>query len=78
MDASPMATLAEIGKAEAVKAAPFAGTLLVYGMTLQQWTLVFGCLYAAGMFADLVVRRWLIPLAKLIKQRRAEAARGRE
>jgi len=75
MDASPMATLAEIAKVEAAKAAPFAGTLIVYGLTLQQWTLLFGCLYAMGLLVDLVVRRWLIPLVRLVRSER-KAAEG--
>ncbi|MNT63045.1 hypothetical protein D3C72_2008200 [compost metagenome] len=43
-------------------------------MTLQEWTLVFGCLYAACLFLDLVGRRWLIPLIRLAWKRRGVAS----
>lgn len=57
-------------KVEAVKAVPFGASLVMWGLTLQEWTLVFGCLYAAGLFLDLVFRRWLIPLVRHVRARR--------
>lgn len=62
--------LAAALKIEAAKAAPLGASLALWGVTLQEWTLVFGCLYAAGLFADLVVRRWLIPLVRHLRTRR--------
>lgn len=56
-------------KIEAAKAAPFGGALVLWGLTLQEWTLVFGCLYAAGLFLDLVVRRWAVPLWRHLRSR---------
>ena len=61
-------------KLEAVKAAPFGASLVLWGLTLQEWTLVFGCLYAAGLVLDLVVRRGLIPLVRHVRARRAGEA----
>lgn len=55
-------------KAEAAKVAPLGASLVLWGMTLQEWTILFGCLYAAGLFLDLVVRRWLIPLVQHLRQ----------
>lgn len=69
MDADKVA-LAGALKVEAVKAAPFGASLVMWGLTLQEWTLVFGCLYAAGLFLDLVVRRWLIPLVRHLRASR--------
>lgn len=72
MDADNVA-LAGALKIEAAKAAPFGGALVLWGLTLQEWTLVFGCLYAAGLFLDLVGRRWLVPLIRLAWKRRGVA-----
>jgi hypothetical protein len=69
MDAENVA-LAGALKIEAAKVAPFGGALIMWGLTLQEWTLVFGCLYAAGLFLDLVVRRWLIPLVRHLRASR--------
>lgn len=49
-------------KIEAAKVAPFGASLVMWGLTLQEWTLVFGCMYAVGLVIDLVVRRWAVPL----------------
>lgn len=54
-------------KVEAAKAVPFGASLALWGLTLQEWTLVFGCLYAAGLLLDLVVRRWLVPLVRHLR-----------
>lgn len=72
MDADNVA-LAGALKIEAAKAAPFGASLVLWGLTLQEWTLVFGCLYAACLFLDLVGRRWLIPLIRLAWKRRGVA-----
>ena len=55
---------------EVIKLAPIGGSLVVYGWTLQEWTILFGCLYAAGLLVDLVVRRWLVPFVRHILARR--------
>lgn len=72
MDADNVA-LAGALKIEAAKAAPFGASLVLWGLTLQEWTLVFGCLYAACLFLDMVGRRWLIPLIRLAWKRRGVA-----
>lgn len=58
-------------KIEAAKAAPFGASLVLWGFTLQEWTLLFGCLYAAGLFLDLVVRRWAVPLWRHLRAKPA-------
>lgn len=55
-------------KAEAAKVAPLGASLALWGVTLQEWTILFGCLYAFGLLLDLVVRRWLIPLVRHLRQ----------
>ena len=57
--------------AEVAKLAPIGGALTVYGFTLQEWTILFGCLYAAGLLADLVLRRWAWPFARHLLALRA-------
>lgn len=74
MDADKVA-LAGALKIEAAKAAPFGGALVLWGLTLQEWTLVFGCLYAVSLFLDMVVRRWAIPLWRLVRERKARVTR---
>ncbi|MCX2515811.1 hypothetical protein OQ484_00135 [Pseudomonas aeruginosa] len=74
MAAADDVALAGALKIEAAKAAPFGASLVLWGLTLQEWTLVFGCLYAAGLFLDLVVRRWLIPLVRHMRSRRDPSA----
>ncbi|WP_122761464.1 hypothetical protein [Pseudomonas viridiflava] len=79
MNADKRLPLTWIAKVEAMKIAPVLGFLSFYGLTLQEWTLLFGCLYAAGMLGDLVVRRWLYPLWKFLGERRREVkANGNE
>lgn len=69
MDADNVALTAAL-KIEAAKAAPFGASLVMWGLTLQEWTLIFGCLYAMCLFLDLVVRRWLIPLVRHLRDSR--------
>ncbi|EMW3876310.1 hypothetical protein ACDX36_26365 [Pseudomonas aeruginosa] len=75
--AAEHSALVDFAKTEALKAAPLGGSLIFYGMTLQQWTIVFGCMYALGLLLDLVVRRWLGPLIKYALERRAKRAEER-
>lgn len=67
-------TAKDVAILEVAKMAPIPGSLIVWGLTLQEWTILFGCLYALGLLLDLVVRRWLVPLVRLVRRRRAEEA----
>ena len=77
MDAEKFIPLTEVAKLEAIKVAPFAGSLAIYGVTLKDWAAIFGFLYGAGMLLDLIVRRWGWPLLKLVIARRREAKAGK-
>ena len=73
---APMSTTAkDVAILEVAKMAPIPGSLIVWGLTLQEWTILFGCLYALGLLLDLVVRRWLVPLVRLVRRRGTEEAR---
>lgn len=54
--------LGAVLQVEGAKMLPLPLALTWWGLTLQEWTLVLGCAYAAGLCIDLVVRRWLIPV----------------
>ena len=68
-------TAKDVAILEVAKMAPIPGSLIVWGLTLQEWTILFGCLYALGLLLDLVVRRWLVPLVRLVRRRGTEEAR---
>lgn len=72
MDAEKFMPLTEVAKLEAMKVAPLTGSLAFYGLTLQQWTIVFAFLYGGCLLLDLIVRRWAWPLIKLVMERRRE------
>lgn len=62
--------LGAVLQAEGAKMLPLAASLTWWGFTLQEWTLVLGCAYAAGLCLDLVVRRWLIPVVRHLRAMR--------
>lgn len=68
--ANNLQPLAELGAVEGAKLLPGAGGFLLYGVTLQTWALLIPVLYYLALLVDLVARRWVIPLFKVLRERR--------
>ncbi|MCE0871038.1 hypothetical protein [Pseudomonas alloputida] len=73
MDANKLQPLAELGAIEGAKLVPPAAAFTIYGVTLQTWALALPAIYYGVLVLDLVVRRWLVPLYKAIRDRNKAA-----
>lgn len=69
MDANKLQPLAELGAVEGAKLIPGATGFMIYGVTLQTWALAIPVLYYLALLIDLVGRRWIAPLVKLLRER---------
>lgn len=69
MDANKLQPLAELGAVEGAKLIPGATGFALYGMTLQTWALLIPVLYYLALLVDLVGRRWVVPLIKMLRAR---------
>lgn len=69
MDANKLQPLAELGAVEGAKLLPGAAGFAIYGVTLQTWALLIPVLYYLVLLVDLVGRRWIAPLVKLLRER---------
>jgi len=59
---------------EAAKAAPFAAGVVVGGLTAMEWAYVLAAAYSGLLIVHFVASKWILPLCKLIKERRAGGA----
>lgn len=69
MDANKLQPLAELGAVEGAKLIPGATGFMIYGVTLQTWALLIPVLYYLVLLVDLVGRRWIVPLLKMLRAR---------
>lgn len=70
---SKLQPLAEFGAIEGAKLLPPAAGFMIYGVTLQTWALLIPVLYYLALLADLVGRRWVVPLIKMMRDRNKPA-----
>jgi hypothetical protein len=73
MDANKIQPLAELGATEGAKLVPGIAAFSVYGLTLEKWALLLPVLYYVCLLLDLVFRRWIWPLAVLLRDRNKPA-----
>lgn len=73
MDAHKLQPMADAVAVEGAKLVPPAIPLAFYGLTLEKWLLVLPALYYAALLADLVARRWVVPLFRLWMDRCKES-----
>jgi hypothetical protein len=76
MGANNLQPIAELGAVEGVKLIPGATGFAIYGVTLQTWALLIPATYYLVLLVDLVGRRWVVPLIKILV-RAWRARRGR-
>jgi hypothetical protein len=69
MDANKLQPLAEFGAIEGAKLIPPATGFMIYGVTLQTWALLIPVIYYLVLLVDLVGRRWVVPLIKMMRER---------
>jgi hypothetical protein len=67
--ANNLQPLAELGAVEGAKLLPGAAGFMLYGVTLQTWALMIPVLYYLALLVDLVGRRWVFPLIKMLRAR---------
>lgn len=67
--ANNLQPLAELGAVEGAKMLPGAAGFMLYGATLQTWALLIPATYYLALLLDLVGRRWLFPLVKMLRAR---------
>jgi len=67
--ANNLQPLAELGAVEGAKLLPGAAGFMLYGVTLQTWALMIPVLYYLALLVDLVGRRWVFPLIKMLRTR---------
>ncbi|HIH4679485.1 TPA: hypothetical protein ACYSGT_006182 [Pseudomonas aeruginosa] len=67
--ANNLQPLAELGAVEGAKLIPGAAGFMLYGVTLQTWALAIPVLYYLALLVDLVGRRWIFPLIKMLRAR---------
>ena len=60
---------------EAAKAAPFAAAFAVGGLTPMEWAYVLAAVYSGLLIIHFVGSKWLIPLWRLARGRRAGGAK---
>lgn len=72
MGAEKLQPVADAVVLEGAKLVPPVGALAFYGLTLEKWVLVLPAIYYLALLLDLVVRRWLLPLVRHVRSRRAE------
>lgn len=73
MDADKIQPIAELGATEGAKLVPGLAAFSVYGLTLEKWALLLPVLYYLCLLLDLVLRRWVLPLAALLRERNKPA-----
>lgn len=73
MDANKLQSLAELGAVEGAKMLPPAAAFTIYGVTLQTWALAIPVIYYLALLLDLVGRRWVAPLVKVLRERNKAA-----
>lgn len=71
--ANNLQPLAELGAVEGAKLIPGAAGFMLYGVTLQTWALLIPVLYYLVLLVDLVGRRWVFPLVKMLRSRGSPA-----
>lgn len=59
---------------EVAKATPFAAAFAVGGLTAMEWAYVLAAAYSGLLIIHFVGSKWLLPLWRLLKGRRAGGA----
>jgi len=60
---------------EVAKAAPFAASVVIGGLTAMEWAYVLAAAYSGLLIVHFVGSKWLFPLWRFIKARRAKGVK---